>query len=285
MTARVREVRCGSTVAAVMLPVTASTSAKTGSAPTYRTAFVVAMNENDGTTTSSPGPIPATCSARCSAVVQDDTATAYGDCMRAANVSSNSLTRGPCATQPERRTSVTAATSSSPSHGCMTLMRSTSDRPAQLGVGLPLDQPPVDEAVQPLVQADRGGPAQVVAGSRGRRQTPGNAVHLAGRSELDGQVRTHRPQQRLGQAAQGGLLLAGDVVHAFGHVRGGRQQVGVCDVGGEDEVHGLRPVAEDQGRLPGRDPLHPPDQHLGVEAVDVHARAVHVEVAPVSYTH
>jgi hypothetical protein len=28
------------------------------------TAFVVAMNENDGTTTSSPGPIPATMSAK-----------------------------------------------------------------------------------------------------------------------------------------------------------------------------------------------------------------------------
>ena len=38
-------------------------------------------------------------------------------------------------------------------------------------------------------------------------------------------------------------------------------------------------VAEDQRRLPVGDPLHPPDQHLGVEPVDVHARAVDVEVA------
>ena len=33
------------------------------------------------------------------------------------------------------------------------------------------------------------------------------------------------------------------------------------------------------GGSPGVDALHPADQHLGVEAVDVHPRAVHVEVA------
>ena len=33
------------------------------------------------------------------------------------------------------------------------------------------------------------------------------------------------------------------------------------------------------GGSPGRDALHPADQHLGVDAVDVHARAVDVEVA------
>ena len=38
-------------------------------------------------------------------------------------------------------------------------------------------------------------------------------------------------------------------------------------------------VAEDERRLPRLDPLHPPDQDLGVQAVDIHPRAVHVEVA------
>ena len=33
------------------------------------------------------------------------------------------------------------------------------------------------------------------------------------------------------------------------------------------------------GGRPGVDPLHPADQHLGVLAVDVHPRAVDVEVA------
>ena len=48
---------------------------------------------------------------------------------------------------------------------------------------------------------------------------------------------------------------------------------------GEDEVHRLRAVAEDQRRLAGGDALHPADEHLGVDAVDVHPRAVDVEVA------
>ena len=48
---------------------------------------------------------------------------------------------------------------------------------------------------------------------------------------------------------------------------------------GEDEVHRLPAVTEDERRLAGRDALHPADQHLGVEAVDVHPRPVHVEVA------
>jgi len=51
---RVRGVRAASIVAGVRLPVCASTSAKTGLAPTCTTTFVVAMNEKDGTTTSSP---------------------------------------------------------------------------------------------------------------------------------------------------------------------------------------------------------------------------------------
>ena len=54
---------------------TGSTSANTGRAPTYVGAFVVAMNENEGTTTSSPARTPATTIARCSAVVHDEVAT------------------------------------------------------------------------------------------------------------------------------------------------------------------------------------------------------------------
>ena len=58
-----------------------------------------------------------------------------------------------------------------------------------------------------------------------------------------------------------------------------RQDVGPRDVVDVDEVHRLRAVAEDQRRLAGGDALHPADEHLGVGAVDVHARAVDVEVA------
>src|SRR5215211_6161847 len=82
-------------VSAVRFPVVTSTSANTGWAPTYATALVVAMKENDGTTTSSPGPTPATSSARWSAVVQDETATAWSACMASAKADSNAATLGP----------------------------------------------------------------------------------------------------------------------------------------------------------------------------------------------
>src|SRR4051812_29979960 len=124
-TARVRLVNAASTDAAVRLPVATSTSAKTGRAPRYTAALAVAMNEKDGTTTSSPACTPATRRARCSAVVQLDTATAYSAPIRSANDRSNSATFGPCATQPEAITSVTAAASASPSQGCITLTRLT----------------------------------------------------------------------------------------------------------------------------------------------------------------
>ena len=76
ITARVCGVSAAAMVSAVTLPVAGSTSAKTGRAPTYVGALAVAMKEKDGTTTSSPGPMPATISARCSAVVQLEVATA-----------------------------------------------------------------------------------------------------------------------------------------------------------------------------------------------------------------
>src|SRR6476659_4034461 len=80
ITAVVVGVRAAATVSAVSVPVTGSTSAKIGWAPTYTTTFAVAMKEKDGTTTSSPALTPATTSARCSAVVQLETATAYAAC-------------------------------------------------------------------------------------------------------------------------------------------------------------------------------------------------------------
>ena len=50
-------------------------SAKTGSAPTRRTALAVAAKVKDGTITSSPGPIPSASSERWSAEVPELTAT------------------------------------------------------------------------------------------------------------------------------------------------------------------------------------------------------------------
>src|SRR5713101_4961201 len=78
------------------------------------------MNESDGTTTSSPGPILATTRARCRAAVHEETATAWSAPIAEANACSNSATRGPCATHPEVTAAAAAAASSAPSHGRIT---------------------------------------------------------------------------------------------------------------------------------------------------------------------
>ena len=89
----------------------------------------------------------------------------------------------------------------------------------------------------------------------------------------------HRPEQRRDQIVQARFDAARDVEHLVGHVGLGGQDVRPRDVVDVHEVHGLRAVAEDERRLAGSDPLHPADKHLGVGAVDVHARPVDVEVA------
>ena len=85
--------------------------------------------------------------------------------------------------------------------------------------------------------------------------------------------------KHLGELSQAGLGAARDVEDLVGDVGLSRQDVGAGDVLDVDEVHGLLAVAEDHRRLARVDALHPADQHLGVDAVDVHARPVDVEVA------
>ena len=76
-----------------------------------------ATNENGLVTTSSPSLTPTARSARCSPAVPLDTALACGAPTRAANARSNSGTRGPSESCPERSTSSTARSSASPSTG------------------------------------------------------------------------------------------------------------------------------------------------------------------------
>ena len=76
-------------------------------------AFAVAMNEWLTVMTSSPAPTPTASSARCSAVVQLETAHACGAPTYSANSRSNAATSGPCVTQPDRITRRTASTSRS----------------------------------------------------------------------------------------------------------------------------------------------------------------------------
>src|SRR5213594_1994975 len=75
------------------------------------------MNVKEGTMTSSPWPIPAVVSARCSPVVHDVVATPCFAPTYAATAFSNSATFGPCVTQPLLIESNGARASSSPSAG------------------------------------------------------------------------------------------------------------------------------------------------------------------------
>ncbi len=75
------------------------------------------------------------------------------------------------------------------------------------------------------------------------------------------------------------LCARGDVEIHVGGVTRERQDVDAGDVADIDEVHRLEAVAKDQRRLATVNAVHPADHHLGIHAVDVHARAVDVEVA------
>ena len=124
ITARVAGVSASATVSGVRFCVSTSTSANTGRAPTYRGALAVAMNDRDGTTTSSPGPTPRAWSARCSAVVHDVVATPCSAPSAAQTADSKAATCGPWATHPEASTPATARSSSAPSQGRMIGIRS-----------------------------------------------------------------------------------------------------------------------------------------------------------------
>src|SRR5271165_2081942 len=85
------------------------------------------MNDRLGHSTSSPGSMPAANSARCRAVVHEDTATAHLAPTYFANLVSNSATLGPWLTQPLRRAARTAFSSSAPIEGRATGMLRTSE--------------------------------------------------------------------------------------------------------------------------------------------------------------
>ena len=71
------------------------------------------MNVNGEVATTSPGPQPAANAAPWRAAVPDENATAWRACTRSARAASNRSIVGPCVSQSPRKTSTTAATSSS----------------------------------------------------------------------------------------------------------------------------------------------------------------------------
>ena len=208
----------------------------------------------------------ATTRARCSAVVQLDTATACSACMRAAKASSKAATLGPWATHPDSRTSVTARTSSSPIHGRMTLIRLIGGAPPVRAMASAAGAT-THELAQAVLEPDLRGEPQIMPGRSGIRKATGDTVDLrSGRARPRGRI---HGAQRASQAPED-WSAAGDVVDALGDVAGRGQDVG------RDVPVRRSPWSAGRHRRSAAaavvDPLHPADQHLGVQAVDVHPR-------------
>ena len=226
--------------------------------------------------TSSPGPTPTASRARCSAVVQFDTAQACGRAGEAANSCSKAATSGPCVIQPERMTSAAASASCLADHG-------PGDRDHAGGcrrAARPARPPPGDELVDALLEVDFASKPSSSRRLRSSARRRGTGFTGALRAVLGTSSAGHMcSSERRARSSRRGLRPAADVETLSSLASIARQDVRARDVVDIDEVHGLQAVAEDDRRLAARDALHPADQHLGVAAVDVHARPVDVEVA------
>src|SRR6266511_1480487 len=117
MTAAVRRVKAAEAFEGSMLYDVRSTSAKTGFAPHRTTVEAVAKNVSGGMTTSAPALRPCARRATWSAAVPFATAIPCFRPTSRANPSSNAFTFAPWASMPDDRTSLTAASSSSPRIG------------------------------------------------------------------------------------------------------------------------------------------------------------------------
>src|SRR5512144_146519 len=157
--------------------------------------------------TSSPGPTPTASSARCRAVVQLETAQAYGAPTAAANSFSKAATSGPCVTHPERMGRRAASASASPITGLMMGMKG---RPAMLlGRLLRLQRllgaPPRDQPAQARVQAGGGLEAEHTARLLCGSQAARHGIHFALRAVFRSQVPAHGVSQRARQIVEAGL--------------------------------------------------------------------------------
>src|SRR5580692_9052566 len=124
--------------------------------------------------TSSPGRIPATTNARCSALVQFETAQAYRLPTTAANSRSKAATSGPCVTQPEWITLAAASASSAPITGRISGSRvRTSDTN-----DLTLPLPPSDETAKALLKRNVCTETNHPFRFAGIGKTPGHRINL-----------------------------------------------------------------------------------------------------------
>src|SRR5262245_28505716 len=275
-TPTVRGVRSASSCRVSRLKVARSTSQKTGFAPMYSTTLAVETQVKAGTITSSPGFSPSAATARCSAVVQELVATLWGAPVNAENFCSNSLTYGPCTTQPLSSGRCTARSSSGPKTGFVIgmLMPASPRRRGHLTV-LP---PPLHHRAQSFLQRHRRPEAEQPFGLLGTADAVRDE-HLLLRPVLGAELRTGQPKQVLDQLVNRGLDAHADVEELVGHVGLHGEDVRPGDVGDVDEVVGLRAVAEDDRRQALRDAVEHLHDDADIGALVVHARAVDVHVA------
>ena len=125
------------------------------------------MNEWLTVMTSSPAATPTARSARCSAVVQFDTAQACGAPMYSANSCSNAATSGPCVSQPEASGRCTARISLSPMTGrAIGTWRTPRDgrRSCRHRIRFALARPPRHQLAQAVFERHRRLEAELLRG-------------------------------------------------------------------------------------------------------------------------
>ena len=223
MIALVRGVMARSAASGSRLNVRGSTSAKTGVAPHCQTELAVAMNDIDGTITSSPGPTPATCSASCSAVVQFETATASAAPTRSAKARLE-LAHARALGDPTRGDDLGDRVALVAAQGTAGERDSHHDASASMRVGCvgaPARSPRHHSTsrVRPSSRSTSASKPSSLAGDVGAGQAAGDAVDGALGPVLDGEVGVHHLEQHLGQPEQAGLDAAGDVVDHVGAAR------------------------------------------------------------------
>src|SRR5215510_4609823 len=167
-------------------------------------AFAVAMNEWLTVITSSSASTPTARSARCSAVVQFETAQANGAPTNAANSRSKAATSGPCVSHPDDRGRRMASNSACPSDGRATGIIGDRETAAKSCTGhpFPLAAPPGDHLCEPLVEGHRGDEPEVFGRAPGIGDAPGDRIHLSDRTELRRERRVHGPEELFGALAQ-----------------------------------------------------------------------------------
>src|SRR3981081_1831720 len=235
------------------------------------------MKVNDGTMTSSPGPMPGGGGARGRPVVHEVVATPCFAPTYAATAFSNSATLGPWVTHPLLIDSYGARASSSVSAGLVigtviffsyAISIFDSSR-GLLGSGCEGLAPPCDQLFDSIAEIRLCGESEQVFGTARVTVATGWKRSSGLRTVLHADVASGDIQKDGREIAHAGLDAAAnvdDIVDRFG-IAG--EKVRARDVSDVDEVDRGRAVPEQHERLSLVDKVEPLDHHLDVRRADV----------------